>query len=529
MTNKTILGQGARWWDDDFDEQMILVDADDVIKLWPDDPRVNYDPMGGMTGGQACANCFWFDADDARCRIVSGDIVATGKSDLWLESKAEYPNTPQEPIPVTVVNADGTPMDMGGMDMASGKEAKSKGQQAAERFDKAAAQQRAKEAKVAVSMPRKGGKSRLFNIAELLEAAGNVMRLKDKAADQAPLLAGFKAFDNGTWAAWWTNNFEDKVDQLFSEKAIDQYIARVERGSVPYPDLYYWHVPLVHGKAEWLGRVGHLVLAAGHFSNDELGGRFKEYYQGLKEPLAVSHGYLYPKPLLIDGVYHAFNTFEISPLPAGKEANSITGFEVKELVDMPITAEKQKALETILGADLAGRYLKGGEVMSKEAEALGLKFKEFDTPGTDGTDDVARAGVKALAGQQADFASVVTGGIKELVDLVKPLAAAVKELQDGDKAAVVKVSALESSFKAVDEALRTLLELQPRASKAAETVMEAENPYIKMLDKKEKAAANGKGEKGVADAGTGKVNVLGTILSMAQKQAGAPQPPTDQG
>lgn len=65
------------------------------MALPQDDSRVNYDPVG-MSGGQACANCQWFQPGSSSCYLVAGPIVATGLSDLWMEK------IPYEPEPMKV-------------------------------------------------------------------------------------------------------------------------------------------------------------------------------------------------------------------------------------------------------------------------------------------------------------------------------------------------------------------------------------------------------------------------------------------
>ena len=78
--------------------------------------------------------------------------------------------------------------------------------------------------------------------------------------------SGFKVYqteDGARWVGWWTNNFVDKEGEVFSLKAIDDYVDRVRAGLTPYPELWAYHVPgSKHGEAQFVGRIGHYAIAA---------------------------------------------------------------------------------------------------------------------------------------------------------------------------------------------------------------------------------------------------------------------------
>ena len=142
-------------------------------------------------------------------------------------------------------------------------------------------------------------------------------RARDPLAPSAPPpVAAFKTVEADRWLALWTNNFRDREGEIFSQRAIDDYIARVDLGIIPMPELWFWHLPGTRiGQAQWLGRIGHYAVAAGTFDDTPLGrAAAKNLARGR---WAVSHGFVYNPRYLIDGVYHRFNTFEISVLPAG--------------------------------------------------------------------------------------------------------------------------------------------------------------------------------------------------------------------
>jgi hypothetical protein len=202
-----------------------------------------------------------------------------------------------------------------------------------------------------------------------------VENIKDKLTrSKTPRYAAFKTVGDNRWLAYWTNNFEDRDGEIFSAKAIDEYIARVDVGVVPMPELWFWHIPgTKHGQADWLGRIGHFCVASGTFDDSDAGKRAHKFYG--RQTYAVSHGFRYPLDQLVDGVYHQFNTFEISPLPPDEAANPYTSFE--DIKAMSITPRKLKQLKELFGDEIAAEIIASATEKSKAIEALGAKYKDF--------------------------------------------------------------------------------------------------------------------------------------------------------
>lgn len=317
-------------------------DGDDHVgsvftpKLSQDDPRVNYDPMTGTKDG-ACANCAFFDADDAACRLVEGEIVASGWCDLWLRQ----------------LEAD------------------------------------EKEAKPGLFGGLKSAFKRLF---------GGDTPLTD-------LASGFKTFgpDNQYWAAFYSNNAQDRDGEWFAQSAHDKAIERLDKGLIPMPKLDYWHSKAYHGEAFWVGREGHVVMAVGTFWPDEFSQAMKEYYvNSAPDDDLVSFGYFYPKSARIEGVYYDYAPFEISPLPSQVAANEWTGFaSLEEFKEMAVSAQKRKELERRLGPALAKQLLAEAGAKSRALDQIETSFKELDQEGDIASDVKAlKEAVLILAGQK---------------------------------------------------------------------------------------------------------------------------------
>lgn len=435
-------------------------------KLPQSDPRVQYDPAGGLGGGgKACANCQWFipayaSGGGDRCQVVSGPIFPTGLSKLWFPKGMEQPV--QEPMPVIIVD----------------------------QAEKAIPVLSADEKKELKKLSSPGLVAHLKALLGI-KSDSPVLKALDIGTE-----TGFKALDGNRWIAWWTNNFQDNHKEVFPAAAIDRYIERCDKEEMPYPELWYWHTFVPHGKADWLGRIDHLSLATGTFYETEAAELMKKEYA--KSDHAVSHGFFFLKSQKeSDGSYQDFYTYEISPLPIGKEANPITWFGVKEM--NTLTAEKKAKLDSILGPELAAKLIQAGEQKSKEIEALGVKFKELNTEPTPTFETPA---------QSAKEDSEIAIAFKEITDLIVQQGQAIKQLMEQNKAREQRIDSLEGFVK-------EQFALQPRATRSPSTVLTENNPYLAYLGKKQLEQEAGK------KSAAGQVGgVLGKIMEMAAESSG---------
>lgn len=188
-------------------------------------------------------------------------------------------------------------------------------------------------------------------------------------------VVGFKAIGNH-WFAVHSNAFQDKEGEYFPQAAIDAYIERLDRKEVAMPRLWFWHLPLDSGGADTVFRVDKMVVSAGHFDDTPTGNLFREYYGKTKEAFRVSHGFRYPAGSKQAGVYHYFDTFEISPLPAHAAANEYTEFSTKEVNQLTVPEEKRNVLIKAFGEKKASELLSLVEQQSKELVAANIAYKE---------------------------------------------------------------------------------------------------------------------------------------------------------
>lgn len=448
-----------------------------VNTLSPDDPRVNYDPMGGRAGDRACANCRWFHPGAARCDLIYGDIVASGVSDLWLAKELPEPANSINPMPVYIVD----PLETGG----------------------AALDSKAEPLRMFSAL-----KERLT--AEVDRISSALLNPGKKAGPPPEYQAesGFKVYDSGRWVAWYSNTAKDRAAEWFPAQATDSFIKRVKGEVVPYPELWHKHLPVQMGRADFLARIGYFTFATGTFYDTPTGRAGKAYYEAEQKagrPKTMSHGFLFPKNMKANGEYRAYNTFEISPLDPGEECNPYTNFEVKAMF-LKLDTKGVAELEKIFGKDEAAKLINFGETKSQELEAAGVSLKSFEEFGNvEVTDTKAHAAVKALA-------EATVNGLKQLSGQIDTLIADVASVK----------TAAESSQTAVD-GLKTYVDQQfgltPRSSQSASEKAKANPTQIDALKKAAEEAGKAKGDADPSAAGGGNKSVFDFIL----EAAGGPQ------
>lgn len=259
-------------------------------------------------------------------------------------------------------------------------------------------------------------------LSEALDDLLDRFKLKRKP-DQ---LTDFKVVGNH-WFMSWSNNFADRDKEIFTEKAIKRYVARVDAGITPLPELWVWHIGKQSriGEAEMVGYHDHFLLAAGTFDSTPQAQKARDYYEANAHKTRVSHGYAYP-PDQFDGKhYHEFNTFEISLLPRGVEANLFTSLEgVKAMALKP---DQIKYLEELFGKEYVEEKLGDLTERGKALEALGVEFKDFSdvTP----SQPVMDEGTKALLSDLLEDHALVVSSALEAVKQVKAMKAEFAEIK----------------------------------------------------------------------------------------------------
>jgi hypothetical protein len=286
--------------------------------------------------------------------------------------------------------------------------------------------------------------------------------------DDEPQVSGIKVYGN-RWLAWWTNSFEDREKEFFPAKAIDAYIARVDMGIVPYPELWAWHTPgTKHGQADYLARIGNFALASGTFDDNAAGSAAKAAYQRKGQRYQMSHGFFYEPARKQGGVYHQFNTFELTTIPAKAQAaaNSFTDFQG---VEPMLTPEKKAHLEELFGKETAEQIIAQTEAKDKAVAELGIAYKDFAA--VDETTVETEAAKEAVESANKDFSQAFLDVTADSAIVVEIARDAVKQLAEYKKSTDATVKGLRESVAKLQEEL----DGKPRsASKDAATELTPE-------------------------------------------------------
>ena len=285
-------------------------------------------------------------------------------------------------------------------------------------------------------------------------------------------LTAFKVVEhpNGSahWLAVYSNNFKDRDGEVFPAAAIDAYVQRVDTGIVPPPELWVWHAGknVAIGNADWVGRHGHFTFAAGQFYGGEAALKAKAYYAKHAKDTGISHGFTFPESKFDGKHYHEFNTFEISLLPRGAEANWYTSLEGVKALKMD--DKKKQYLEEVFGQEHAARILSDWDKRGKALEDFNVEFKDFtgsdvETPASKEVIEHAAKGVSELLLDVLDSSA-------QPIEAATAAMKAAKELKAAN-------ATLEQRLKAVEDELK----LRPRASQSSETLLNAESDAGKAL------------------------------------------------
>lgn len=397
--------------------------------------EVAYTPVS-MTPGVACANCRWFDTysneyggQQDRCYIIQNWPDAIEPTGWCSHHELAKPYTP-EPMPVVVVEES--------EDTSEDERALSK------------------------------------DPGVLRKALKTVLALF--GTNDGGLELGLKVEGN-EWFGIWSNNFQDREHELFDHTGQDAYVEAVNAGELAMPTLKFWHIDhSTHGIATHVGRAGHFMWAKGIFTDDALGQAFRELYRKSKTPWRMSHGFAYPRRMLVDGVYKMFVTDEITTLPPMAAANFETWFIGGEKL-VEVTKEQREALVAAVG-DKGNQIADMLNDRGRQLREAGVSFKGLPPL----EDAEARKDIDRIDGGQRAMAEAVTTmatSMKTLADTQTGQAGEIKSQGD-------RLTAIESNVKEIREALS----MAPRATQNPATVVDEADPQLKLL--KEKNRLNGK-------------------------------------
>lgn len=263
------------------------------------------------------------------------------------------------------------------------------------------------------------------------------------------------------WIAVYSNNLRDldNPSDIISKAAHLGFVERLQKGSVPFPVLYHWHLKdTVWGDSDMVSVVPTgdpdvvFLLATGTVRE---GHENEALALSQKSGIGVSHGMTNVAREQINGqnVITYYDTFEISDLPLEWAANPYTDFSVKGQ-DMPLP-QPVKTYLAGLGLDTNAIEQVSKAIDSKAADALqsGVAFKSQPP-----TDDAQPPAIEPPASQPpaADTAAQAVNP----ADLEKAIGSIIAKAVE---AAIEPVVGILENVVADNESIKALIGATPVA------------------------------------------------------------------
>jgi hypothetical protein len=229
----------------------------------------------------------------------------------------------------------------------------------------------------------------------------------------------FKAAD-GTdwWMQWTTNAFRDREREIFSTKALEEYVER-HRDEDVKGEFWYRHIPgTKFANVVWQAMVGRFLVQAGPFDDTPIGNYFRKFF--LANPdghddvaphgWGTSHGYYFDGEDRKDGVYNWMEIRESTVLPVHIASNiwSPAPRILRKQRSRKMNAQEEKELREIGGDELVKLVKQQGAEQTKRLEGY-VAFKAV----SEGVVDQFRAVAEMVEGEARDLLETAIAQLEE--------------------------------------------------------------------------------------------------------------------
>lgn len=227
-----------------------------------------------------------------------------------------------------------------------------------------------------------------------------------------PVRIGLKVFSQADgrkrWLSVSSGGFEDREREVVSTAFLEDAIERAEKMN-DRGDLRIFHMPGSRiGGCDYQAVSDGFLLESGLF-DDNRAGRAGAAFVEAHPDTKVSIGFAY-RHRTPDGVYVPPGIIlERSILPPDAAAFPWATITLTETDMTTITEAKRKALDDILGEEVAGEVLTGLEAAAKNLQESGVRFKEMTEDGEQMTEagEAVTESVEAVADPVAELAAEV--------------------------------------------------------------------------------------------------------------------------
>jgi len=289
----------------------------------------------------------------------------------------------------------------------------------------------------------KNGKKISAGLATRLQtkARGILERLRKKMPEG---FSGFKVLtqEDGSlrWVSWTTNAFQDREEETFSTKSLEDYAVRAMTQD-RHGALWIGHFPYGVGTPDSHIVFGRFLVESGPFGDNPTQQKAAAFLAAYEGALEMSPGYRYIEEDREDKVYEWIDIVERSVLPAGTAANLWTSMAtiIEEVKAMGMPPEVIQMVKDALGEDVFEEVKADSEALTKALEAAGIDFK--------GWEGLEPEEGKETPAKKKDEEPAVKVEIEIPEDVKAAFALASKEID----ALEVRLKALEGLPKAIEE------------------------------------------------------------------------------
>lgn len=216
---------------------------------------------------------------------------------------------------------------------------------------------------------------------DILQLSGSEKKIMTKAF-------AFKTLDGETWWFQWTSNaFVDREHEIFTTKALSDYVKRHQEEATK-GEFWYRHIPgTKFGTVRWQAMVGRFLAQAGPFDNTPVGQAFKaffEQYPRRHKEIApfgwgTSHGFFYNAQDRKNGTFEWLEIKESTTLPVHLASNVWSPAPQLVRRSKAMNEQEKKDLLAIGGKELVDLVIAQGEQTTKELETLGIAHKQMSS------------------------------------------------------------------------------------------------------------------------------------------------------
>lgn len=261
---------------------------------------------------------------------------------------------------------------------------------------------------------------------------------------------------------WPTNAFIDRENEIFTTKAIAEYVERNKEREKKGRLMYRHWKGTDFGDIVWQGMSGRFLVEVGTFDDNPVGQAFKElfikYPNGhpdvCPEGWGTSHGYKYHPEDRLDAVYEWFEKDETSVLPA-RVASNPHNPKMEVIMD----SKEQEELTALVGDEVAGVIAQRGEQETEEKEQAGVAHKEADetsaaetqteAPAEQAPEQVEQSQESpGEGGGEVDVQSIVEGVVKALE--LDALSETIKNLTAANESLLEEVKGIKGRLDEVE-------------------------------------------------------------------------------